>query len=99
MSGKLISNPSDFKCPNCNVEFPKRMSMTGRGDGKLHKGLIMVCSECAGIAVLGDTTLHPMTKEEFTALDQTTKRALFITRSEIEKTIKAGGKWSPHEKN
>ena len=99
MSAKTIDNPSDFKCPNCQADFHKRTNMTQRGDGKLHKGLIMVCSECAGISVLGDTTLHPMTKEEFTALDQVTKIALFITRSEIEKTIKAGGKWSPHEKN
>ena len=37
--------------------------------------------------------------DEFTALDMATKRALVITRIEIEKTIKAGGKWSPHEKN
>lgn len=92
-------NPTDFKCPNCQVEFPKRMSMTGRGDGQLHKGLIMVCSECAGIAVLGDTSLHPMTAAEFAALDMPTKRALVITRTEIEKTIKAGGKWSPYGGN
>ena len=99
MSAKTLDNPSDFKCPNCQADFHKRTRMTNRSDGKLHKGLIMVCSECAGIAVLGDTTLHPMTKEEFVALDMVTKRALVITRTEIEKTIKAGGKWSPHEKN
>ncbi len=75
------------------------MSMTGHGNGELRKGTIMVCSECAAISVLGDSNLHPMSKEEFLALDVPSKRALVITRTEIEKTIKAGGKWSPYEEN
>ena len=96
---KLVSNPTDFKCTSCGVEFPKRMPMRGIGDGQLHKGMIMVCSECASVSVLGDTALHPMTAEEFKALDTPTKRALVITRTEIEKTIKGGGKWSPYSPN
>ena len=96
---KTQSNPSDFKCPMCNAEFPNRTSVSGRGDGQLHKGTIMVCSECSGISVLGDTNLHPMTAAEFKALDQPTKRSLYITKTEIECTLKAGGKWSPNAKN
>jgi len=95
---KLDKNPGDFKCPNCHVEMPKRMSMTGASGG-LRKGLVIVCSNCAGISVLGDTELHPMSKAEFIALDERSKRALVITRTEIEKKITAGGTWDPYSKN
>lgn len=81
------------------MPLPKRMSMTNPEGGKLTKGLIIVCSACGGTAVLGDSDLHPMTPAEFQALDPRSKRALVITRTEILATIKAGGKWSPFEKN
>ena len=98
MSGKLDKNPSNFNCPHCKTEMPKRMSMTGQR-GQLSTGMIFVCSACAGISVLGDSDLHPMTAEEFKNLHPATKRSLYITRTEIEQTIKAGGKWSPYTKN
>ncbi len=96
---KPQTNPSDFKCTSCGVAFPKRMSMTGQGDGQLRKGTIMVCSECAAISVLGDSNLHPMAKAEFEALPMPTKRALVITKTQIEGVIKDGGVWNPNTPN
>ncbi len=96
---EALKNPTDFICTSCKAPFPNRTSITGNGDGKLHKGLIMVCAECAAISVLGDSILHPMSKEEFVALPETTKRALVITKTQIENLLKSGGKWNPHTVN
>lgn len=95
LKDQLKPNPGDFTCPHCKVEMQKRMSMTG-GGAELRKGLIMVCSACANVSVLGDNSLHPMTKAEFDALEMPTKAALARCALEIKKR---GGEWNPYSGN
>ena len=96
LKDQIKPNPSDFVCPLCSIPMPKRVSMLGRSE--LKKGTIFVCSNCSGLSVLGDTNLHPMTANEFKSLPEQSKRALYITKTEIERRLKAGGEWSPYEK-
>lgn len=90
---RLKDNP-DFRCCHCGVEMPKRMSMTG-GDGALRRGLLLVCSQCGHVSVLGDSSLHPMTKEEFLALDNQTKTKLLAVAQGVKHLVESGGIWSP----
>jgi hypothetical protein len=96
---KLASLPKDFKCCQCSIDLPAAMSMVGHKTPNVKKGMIIVCSACGAINVLGDSALHPMTKQEFLALPDTSKRAVTMTRQGILSKIQAGGSWSPHEKN
>lgn len=91
---KIHDNPKDWKCCWCKAEMQKRMSTTG--DGVLRKGLVIVCSNCARPNVLGDTGLHPLTKDEFMALSPESKRALLLTAQGVKQLVESGGTWNPY---
>lgn len=89
----IHDNPEGFSCAACNVPFAKRMTMGKERDGKVKKGMIMICSACGTVNVLGDTSLHPMTKTEFNALPEITKRTIAIAHKEV---VKHRGEWTPY---
>lgn len=91
---QIKQNPSDFKCAHCNQPMPNRMSMTG-GKAEMRKGMLMVCASCGNVSVLGDTNLHPMTKEEFLRLDMDTRKKLVMVAKGVRQLVQAGGSWSP----
>lgn len=89
--------PPGLKCLHCGIPFPKRMSMTGPSDGKLKKGMIMVCSSCNGVMILGDSDWRPFTREDFNKLPQPVQRQLVITCAGLNKVLGAGKEWSPYD--
>lgn len=90
---KIRDNPKDWICCFCKSPMQKRMATTGSAD--LRTGLLIVCSSCGRVNVLGESSLHPLTKSEFMALDEPTKRALLITAKGVKQLVESGGTWHP----
>lgn len=57
--------PQGFTCPMCQNVLPLGVSILGRKDVRVIKGMIVICSNCSGILILGDSKLMPMKKQDF----------------------------------
>lgn len=97
MNPQLGRLPTDFKCCRCQAPMLKGMSMLGHSRPVIRKGMIVVCSNCTTINVLGDSNLHPMSKQEFEGLTPQSQMAVKRTVFELRKRIESGGEWNPHE--
>lgn len=92
-----IYDAKNMVCLHCKVPFPKWMTMKyGRG-GKLIKGMIMVCSNCTGAMVLGDSSWRPMEKKDFDALPNQAKVSLVLIVKGLKQKLGAGKDWNPYE--
>lgn len=92
---KIRDNPKDWICCHCKAPMQKRMATSGSAD--LRPGLLVICGQCGRVNVLGDSSLHPLTKSEFMALDEPTRRSLLITAQGIKQLVESGGSWNPYQ--
>lgn len=95
---QIYSN-KDISCVHCKIPFPKRMTMANGRDGQLHKGMIMVCSACGGVQILGDSSWRPLAKSDFDRLDGRSKLALVSVAKGLKERLAAGVEWSPYERS
>jgi hypothetical protein len=82
-------------CYKCKSEFEKRVGMIG--NNALQKGLIMVCSVCGNVSILGDSDLRPLSKEEFDSFPKPKQMAIVSTMKGIMDRLATGQSWSPYE--
>lgn len=75
----------EFACPMCKHEFPNTTTISGHHGIK--KGQIFICSHCAMPSVLGDTSLHPMTKEEFASYPKGQQVQIASAATNVKKRI------------
>lgn len=93
-----VIDAKDTKCLKCGITIPKRVVM-GHGDGKLKKGMVMVCSSCCTVMVLGDSEWHIMQEAEFKKLDPRTKLSIGHVIQSLMSRLKSGASWNPYENN
>lgn len=93
-----IYNNKGTVCVHCKIPFPKRMTMANGRGGVLHKGMIMVCSACGGVQILGDSDWRPLTQADFLALPQQSKVALVSVVKGLQSRLGAGKEWSPYDR-
>lgn len=93
-----IYDVKDFECLRCKITIPKCVTMANAKDGKFHKGMIVICSNCTLIMVLGDSQWRPMSEKEFKSLPPQTQVQISTTVKGLRKRIDAGGSWNPYEK-
>lgn len=83
------------KCIHCGQEFEKRVPVADYKDPALHKGMIMVCSQCRKPMILGDADWRPLTREDFAKLPVRTKHYLLATAKGLEGLAASNKQWSP----
>lgn len=94
---QLSKLPSGWRCPKCEADLPKAMSMVGNKEVRLARGMIIICSSCSTPLILGDTELRPLSRQEFDAYSHQVKGTIVATVKAVASKLKAGGEWSPYK--
>ena len=76
---KPFTVPDGLACPRCNQIIRNAQSVTPGGGNTFRKGLIIVCSQCAMITMVGDSKLLPMSKADIEKLPPKLQQNLLIT--------------------
>lgn len=74
--------PKGVACPRCHQVIDTAQNVTPGSIG-FHKGLIVVCSSCSLISVVGDSNLIPLSLADVKKLPPDTQRALLMTVKSI----------------
>lgn len=80
---KPFTVPDNLPCPRCGQVIKNAQSVTPGGANTFRKGLIIVCSQCAMITIVGDSKLLPMSKEDIQKLPPALQQNLLITCNTI----------------
>lgn len=76
---KVEDLPKNFVCPCCETEFEYHTKITGHVDQPVHKGMIIVCCNCAAVLEVGDFGVHKMSKAKLNAQSDDVKGVLKST--------------------
>lgn len=71
-------------CTQCESEI-EAISDLQNTKGKVHKGQIVICWNCAALHKVGDSGLVPFTKQEFAKLDEQSKNRIAMAVTSIMK--------------
>lgn len=94
---QIVNSEPGTKCLRCGVEFVKRVHQSGHSDGKLHKGMIMICSACSQPHILGDSDWRPLTREDFAKLAPIDQKRLLYTAQMLKAKAWTKKPWTPYD--
>jgi hypothetical protein len=79
-------DPDKFACPRCDAIFAGVTPVDGVPRG-FKKGLLTLCCYCGEFLILGDTKFAPLSKAQFDALPEVTRRKLRLVQEIIARQI------------
>lgn len=82
-TSKPYEVPKGVECPRCKQVIEFGQAVTPGAANVFRKGLIMVCSSCALVCIVGDSKLVPMAIAQIKALPQVQQRQLMAVCNRI----------------
>jgi hypothetical protein len=79
-------DPEQFECPMCQAAFVGATPVDGVPRG-FKKGLLTICAHCGEMIIMGDEKFAPLSKAQFDALPEVTRRKLRLVQEIIARQI------------
>ncbi len=87
--------PDQLVCPYCENIFEMAMPVGGSRPTGIRKGHITICSNCGGVAILGDAQFRPMLPGEIEKLPKESQQRIAHTVNMVKATIARAQKDTP----
>lgn len=75
----------NMACPSCGTTFNLATTVAGRPG--LHRGNIIICTNCANVLKVGDSSLYRMSRDEFEKLPNSQKAVIAVATVKVKEML------------